>query len=171
MEIKTEWCEAVSWMPEKSELVLEISNYAAFPLQQSLGPIKAEEWGDFLSLYRWFFFHNLKLAMPWGEVWAGFPWCQHFKRGNWGPERSPNIIKVTQLTVESRDSIKVFRLSTLFLSRTPCCLSWGQVRSLINLRKSDDLRILQQPKSISFAKKKYLTFPSWILYKIAAWFN
>lgn len=27
------------------------------------GPIKAEGWDHFLSLYRWFFFHNLKLAM------------------------------------------------------------------------------------------------------------
>ena len=43
-----------------------------FCFSSEICPIKVKIWGYFLSLYKWFFFHSLKLVMPEGKVWAGF---------------------------------------------------------------------------------------------------
>lgn len=67
-----QWETWMPEMPEKSVPVQNSNNCTALSLSSEICPIKVKIWGYFLSLYKWFFFHSLKLVMPEGKVWAGF---------------------------------------------------------------------------------------------------
>lgn len=84
--INTWMCSKNFWLPNEEKklsggrpeclknqyLCRTIAIAQLFHFSSEICSIKVKIWGCFLSLYKWFFFHNLKLVMPKGEVWAGF---------------------------------------------------------------------------------------------------